>query len=72
MERLEERARDKKLAGILGLALILKARLRLKQNRRAAARYLLDEVHQMGQIHNLDFLSERAVTLSERVGLVDS
>ncbi|MFW9849979.1 MAG: hypothetical protein ACFFF4_12650 [Candidatus Thorarchaeota archaeon] len=72
MERLEERARDKKLAGILGLALILKARLRLKQNRRAAARYLLDEVHQMGQIHNMDFLSERAVTLSDRVGLVDS
>lgn len=71
MERLEERARNKELAGVLGLALLLKARLRLKQNRKVAAKYLLEEVQQMGQIYNMDFLYERALQLSERVGLAN-
>ncbi len=71
MERLEERARDKELAGFLGLSLLLKARLRLKQNRRFAAKILLDEVKQMGQVYNMDFLYERASQLSERVGLAN-
>jgi tetratricopeptide (TPR) repeat protein len=72
MERLEERARDNEMAGILGLALILKARLRLKQNRTGAAKYLLEEVQQMGQIHNMEFLSEQALFLRTRAGLIDS
>lgn len=72
MERLEERARDKEQAGLLGLALLLKARLRLKQNRKSAAKYLLEEVQQMGRIYNMEFLCERAMNLGERVGLIDS
>ncbi len=72
MERLEERARDKEQAGLLGLALLLKARLRLKQNRKVAAKHLLEEVQQMGKIYNMDFLFDRALRLGERVGLIDS
>ncbi|MCK5150832.1 MAG: hypothetical protein KAQ65_03285 [Candidatus Thorarchaeota archaeon] len=72
MERLEERAREEELAGFLGLVLILKARLRLKQNRKDAARYLLEEVQQLGQIYNMEFLSERAIDLSEMADLIES
>lgn len=72
MERLEERAREKEQAGLLGLALLLKARLRFKQNRTTAARYLLEEVLQMGRIYNMEFLCDRALDLGERVGLIDS
>ncbi|MHA2423774.1 MAG: hypothetical protein ACXAEF_03245 [Candidatus Thorarchaeota archaeon] len=72
MERLEERARDKEQAGLLGLALLLKARLRLKQNRTEATKYLLEEVQQLGKIYNMEFLYDRATHLGERVGFLDS
>ena len=71
MERLEERARRKEQAGLLGLTLLLKARLRFKQNRTDAARYLLEEVLQMGRIYNMEFLCDRAIELGERVGSID-
>jgi len=72
MERLEERARENELVGFLGLALLLKARLRLKQKRKDAAKYLLEEVQQLGQIYNMEFLHERALNLSERIDFIDS
>lgn len=71
MEQLEHRARENELAGFLGLALLLKARLRLKQNRVFAAKCLVDEAQQMGQIYNMDFLSKRAEYLSEKARLID-
>jgi tetratricopeptide (TPR) repeat protein len=60
MEELEKRTKENELAGFFGLTLLQKARLRLKQNRVAEARLLIEEAQQLGQIYNMDLLYERA------------
>lgn len=72
MELMEERAREKEAPGFLGLVLLLKARLRLKQNRIESARYLIYEVQQLGEIYNMDTLYNRATNLNEIVNMLES
>jgi tetratricopeptide (TPR) repeat protein len=72
MERFEERAREEGLSGILGLALPLKAKLRLKQGRKDEVYELLGEVLKLGQKPSMKFLEERALNLRELVDHIGS
>ncbi len=65
VSRLEVRARERGYLGVLGLALLLKARLRIKQEETDDAARLIREVQGLAQQSGLRFLEDRIVKLSD-------
>jgi tetratricopeptide (TPR) repeat protein len=71
MTRLFDTAADE-FPGIFGLALLLKAELRLKQERREEAHELMTEVRKLGEHSSMRFLMDRVATLRRFAENIDS
>jgi tetratricopeptide (TPR) repeat protein len=65
LSRLELMSREKGYLGILGLTLLLKAKLRIKQDRTDDAVHLIREVHGLAQQPGLRFLEDRIAQLND-------
>ncbi len=70
LDKLQSIASEKDLPGILALALLLRAELRFKQNRRDDAFDILRQVNEMTKQPGLEYLKEHVSDLKRRAGII--